>query len=90
MAQAAATKETQARIRQPKKHLKTRLALHTLALASLTNSFRLLFELPTLGGDEASGGKWAFLTVDALGASWLVFAFALLGDVFPSVRRACA
>ncbi|KAM0754999.1 membrane protein [Meredithblackwellia eburnea MCA 4105] len=63
-------------------------ALHVVALASLVNSFTLLFK-PSPASDfmkNQFGGHWAFLTVLGLAVSTATFAIALLKDIFPHIK----
>ncbi|BGP14265.1 hypothetical protein JCM10213_005843 [Rhodosporidiobolus nylandii] len=68
------------------------IAWHLLSFASLTASFRWLYRPgPMTDFMESSfGGRWQFLTILSLGASWLVFLLSLLYDLYPSAPVARA
>ncbi|BGP38322.1 hypothetical protein JCM10450v2_002268 [Rhodotorula kratochvilovae] len=62
------------------------LLLHLVALASLSWAFQQLF-LPGPMSDFMDqmpvGGRWQYLTILSLAASWLTFAFSLAHDLVP-------
>ncbi|GAA5859325.1 hypothetical protein JCM8547_001985 [Rhodosporidiobolus lusitaniae] len=61
------------------------ILLHLFAFASLSWSFRYLYTPGPLTDFMAQsfGGRWQFLTILSLAASWLTFAFSLLYDLLP-------
>ncbi|GAA5898141.1 uncharacterized protein JCM6883_000936 [Sporobolomyces salmoneus] len=67
---------------------KPAIALHLFAFLSLTWSFGQLFKPSPIHDFMVAqyGGHWQYLTILSLGISWLVFLFALLKDVFPSIN----
>ncbi|GAA6027848.1 hypothetical protein JCM8097_001746 [Rhodosporidiobolus ruineniae] len=58
---------------------------HLVSFLSLSASFRWLYQPGpmTTFMEQSFGGRWQFLTILSLGASWLVFASALLYDLYP-------
>ncbi|GAA5871379.1 hypothetical protein JCM16303_000737 [Sporobolomyces ruberrimus] len=64
------------------------ISLHLFAFASLSWSFAQLFTSSPIHDFMVSqyGGHWQYLTILSLGITWLMFLFALLKDVFPSVN----
>lgn len=66
------------------------IALHLVALASLTNSFHLLLWKPSALNewmDTQYGGHWQFLTILSLAVSWLTFVAALAKDALPGLSQ---